>query len=47
MGITVSGPDEGRWVLRSEDRDLLLDHLATIERPPGQLRLQVDPARIR
>lgn len=47
IGVTVQGPDDGRWVLRSEDRDLLLDHLASVERPPGQLRLQVDPARIR
>jgi hypothetical protein len=34
-------------VLRAEDRDVLLDLLASVERPPGQLRLQVDPARIR
>jgi primosomal protein N' (replication factor Y) len=47
VGVTVQGPDDGRWVLRAEDRDLLLDHLASVERPPGQLRLQVDPARIR
>jgi primosomal protein N' (replication factor Y) len=47
VGISVLGPDDGRWVVRSEDRDLLLDHLSSIERPPGQLRLQVDPARIR
>lgn len=47
LGISVQGPDDGRWVLRSEDRDLLLDHLAAVERPPGRLRLHVDPARIR
>ncbi len=46
-GVRVQGPDDGRWVLRSDDRTLLLDHLAQVERPPGQLRLQVDPARIR
>ncbi len=46
-GVSVQGPDGGRWVLRSDDRQVLLDHLANVERPPGQLRLQVDPARIR
>ncbi len=46
LGVSVQGPDDGRWVLRAEDRDLLLDHLAAVERPPGQLRLQVDPSRI-
>ena len=45
-GVSVQGPDDGRWLLRAEDRELLLDHLATVERPPGQLRLQVDPARL-
>lgn len=47
IGVGIQGPDDGRWVLRSDDRDLLLDHLATVDRPPGRLRLQVDPARIR
>ncbi len=46
LGVTVQGPDDGRWVLRAEDRSLLLDHLAAIERPPGHLRLQVDPPRL-
>jgi primosomal protein N' (replication factor Y) (superfamily II helicase) len=46
-GISVQGPEDGRWMLRSERRDLLLDHLGTVERPPGRLRLWIDPARIR
>ena len=46
-GVSVQGPDDGRWVLRCDDHRSLLDHLATIERPPGQLSLQVDPVRIR
>ena len=46
-GVSIQGPDDGRWVLRSDDQRKLLDHLASIERPPGQLRLQVDPMRIR
>jgi primosomal protein N' (replication factor Y) len=47
LGVEVRGPEEGRWMLRSEDRAVLLDHLAEVERPPGRLRLWVDPARIR
>ena len=47
LGVSVHGPDDGRWVLRSEDRATLLDHLAAVERPPGRLRLHVDPVRIR
>jgi primosomal protein N' (replication factor Y) len=46
-GISVQGPDDGRYVVRAEDRALLLDRLAAVERPPGQLMLQVDPARVR
>lgn len=46
LGIRVQGPEDGTWVLRAEDRDLLLDVLAAVERPPGQLRLQVDPPRL-
>jgi primosomal protein N' (replication factor Y) (superfamily II helicase) len=47
LGVDVLGPDDDRWLLRARDRESLLDHLATIQRPPGRLRLQVDPARIR
>ena len=45
-GVERVGPDErGRWVLRAEQGSLLLDALAAVERPPGRLRLWVDPAR--
>ncbi len=44
-GVDVLGPDDGRWILRSRDRDALLDALAAVRRPPGRLRLRVDPAR--
>ncbi len=46
VGVSVQGSDDGRWVLRAEDRELLLNHMAGVERPPGQLKLQVDPARL-
>lgn len=46
LGVEVVGPDEGgRWLLRSDDQRVLLDALAAVERPPGRLRLWVDPVR--
>lgn len=48
LGVTVHGPDErGNWLARSEDRAALLDALGAVERPPGRLRLWVDPVRTR
>lgn len=35
------------WLARSTDRRTLLDALASVPRPPGRLRLQVDPVRLR
>jgi primosomal protein N' (replication factor Y) (superfamily II helicase) len=46
-GVQVSESDDGQWLLRSRTPGRLQDHLATVERPPGRLRLQVDPARLR
>lgn len=46
-GIRVQGPDDGRWLLRADQPAVLADHLATVDRPPGRLRLWVDPARLR
>ncbi|MDQ2678059.1 MAG: hypothetical protein M3Y51_04895, partial [Actinomycetota bacterium] len=47
VGVEVLGPDDGRWLLRSDEPATLLDHLATVVRPPGRLRLRVDPSRLR
>lgn len=47
LGVEVLQPDEDSWILRSDSPELLLDALASVERPPGRLRLQVDPVRIR
>ncbi len=45
-GVEVMGPDDsGRWLFRSDDQRVLLDALSAVERPPGRLRLWVDPAR--
>lgn len=46
-GVQVSESDDGQWLLRSRTPGRLQDHLATVERPPGRLRLQVDPVRLR
>ena len=45
-GLEVSAVGEGRWVVRAADRATLLDALGAVERPPGRLRLAVDPLRL-
>ncbi len=45
-GVEVVGPSEGQWLVRSEDRTALLDVLAATPRPPGRLRVAVDPLRL-
>lgn len=47
VGVEVLQRDEATWLLRSREPSVLLDHLATLRRPPGRLRLQVDPLRFR
>ena len=44
-GVEVVGPADGRWRIRSSDRELLLDALGAVERPGGRLRVEVDPLR--
>ena len=45
-GVEILGPDEGRWLVRAEDPTRLADALALAGRPPGRLRIEVDPLRI-
>ncbi len=45
-GIVVQGPVDGRWRLTAPDHDVLCDALASVARPPGRLRVEVDPLRI-
>jgi primosomal protein N' (replication factor Y) len=45
-GIEVAGPDEGRWLLRAPTSKALADALAAAGRPPGRLRIEVDPLRL-
>jgi len=45
-GVQVLGPVDGTWRLRAEDHGTLCDVLAEVPRPPGRLRLSVDPLRL-
>ena len=45
-GVEVLGPSNGQWLLRSDERDRLLDALAATPRPHGRVRVAVDPLRI-
>ena len=44
--VQVLGPVDGRWRVRAPDHDVLCDALAATDRPPGRLRLAVDPLRV-
>ncbi|MEA2900229.1 MAG: hypothetical protein QOH36_116 [Actinomycetota bacterium] len=44
--IEVLGPADGRWLVRAPDHAALADALAGAVRPPGRLRVEVDPRRI-
>ncbi|MEO6987640.1 MAG: hypothetical protein ABI239_03240, partial [Aquihabitans sp.] len=44
--LTVQGPVDGAWRLRAPDHQLLCDALAATPRPPGRLRIEVDPLRM-
>ena len=44
-GVETSSTVEGTWRLRSQDRQKLLNLLKDTERPPGRLRIEIDPLR--
>lgn len=44
-GVQVAPVAEGRWLLRAADHTSLCDALAAARRPPGRLRIEVDPLR--
>jgi primosomal protein N' (replication factor Y) len=46
IGVEVLGPSDGQWLIRAPDHEVLCDALASVTRPPGRLRLEVDPLRI-
>lgn len=43
--VDVLGPSSDRWLLRAVDHAALCDALAATPRPPGRLRIEVDPLR--
>jgi primosomal protein N' (replication factor Y) len=43
--LEVLGPANARWLLRAPDHTVLCDSLAATPRPPGRLRVEVDPLR--
>ncbi len=45
-GVEVLGPSDGRWLVRAPDHRTLCDALAAVARPPGRLRIAVDPLRM-
>jgi primosomal protein N' (replication factor Y) len=45
-GVEIVGPSDGRWLLRAADHATLADALAGAGRPPGRLRVEVDPRRL-
>jgi primosomal protein N' (replication factor Y) len=44
-GVDTRGPADGVWQVRAPDHDTLCDALADAPRPPGRLRVEVDPRR--
>jgi primosomal protein N' (replication factor Y) len=46
QGVEVQGPRDGWWLLRAEDPVTLADAARAVKRPPGRLRLRVDPMQL-
>lgn len=44
-GVQVLGPADGAYLVRAPDHQTLCDALAATPRPPGRLRVAVDPLR--
>ena len=44
-GVSVGGPADGVWTVRAPDHAILCDLLASVARPAGRLRVEVDPVR--
>jgi primosomal protein N' (replication factor Y) len=44
--VEMLGPDDGQWLVRGPDHKTLCDALASVERPAGRLRVEVDPLRL-
>ncbi len=44
--VDVGEPADGRWLVRASTTEALCDALAATSRPPGRLRVEVDPPRL-
>ena len=44
-GLEVMNANNTRWRVRSNDRELLLETLSSVERPTGRLRIEINPLR--
>lgn len=45
-GVRVRGPLDGRWLLRADTHEPILDALSATPRPAGRVRIEVDPLRV-
>jgi primosomal protein N' (replication factor Y) (superfamily II helicase) len=43
---SISGPADGRWLVRARTWDALGDALGAAPHPPGRVRIEVDPVRL-
>jgi len=46
VGLEVVATGDGRWWLRAPDHATLCDAIESTPRPPGRLRIEVDPLRL-
>ncbi|HUP85093.1 MAG TPA: hypothetical protein VM143_05435 [Acidimicrobiales bacterium] len=46
QGVELLGPDGGSWLVRADGHGRLADAFAEAGRPPGRLRIEVDPLRV-
>jgi primosomal protein N' (replication factor Y) len=44
--VEILGPADNKWLVRAPGHKALCDALAVVQRPPGRLRLAVDPLRV-
>jgi primosomal protein N' (replication factor Y) len=45
LGVDVEAGAGGVWRVRADTHEVLCDGLAAVDRPPGRLRVEVDPLR--
>ena len=44
-GLEILGPSNDRWRIRSDDREHMVAILKSVDRPPGRLRVEINPLR--